>query len=241
MPTLNEAKHKVRELSQKGLDVFSDTSLTAAEMKAASDLIDADLKKWLGEIKDLESIEEQRKSFLGAQGITIEDAGQDTGGAQGAAKSMGQQFVESGGYKAFKNLSSKSSNWSTGAVELKTLLAEGTAGTPGGGYAPIQTPTVLPGVVDIRFQPLTVADLFPQGTTNTPLIRYLVESAVTNAAATVAEGGLKPESALAFAKVDETLHKIATFLPVTDEMLEDFEQVQSYIDNRLSLLSLIHI
>lgn len=235
MPTLNEAKHKVRELSQKGLDVFSDTSLTAAEMKAASDLIDADLKKWLGEIKDLESIEEQRKSFLGAQGISIEDAGTDTGAQNATVKTLGQQFVESAGYKSIASSDARSGTWKSGPIEMKTLLAEGTAGTPGGGYAPIQTPTVLPGVVDIRFQPLTVADLFPQGTTNTPLIRYLVESAVTNAAATVAEGGLKPESALAFAKVDEVLHKIATFLPVTDEMLEDFQQVQSYIDNRLSL------
>jgi hypothetical protein len=34
MPTLKEAKDKVRELSQKGLDVFRDTTLTAAEMKS---------------------------------------------------------------------------------------------------------------------------------------------------------------------------------------------------------------
>jgi hypothetical protein len=41
MPTLKEAKDKVRELSQKGLDVFADTTLTAAEMKNAVDAIDA--------------------------------------------------------------------------------------------------------------------------------------------------------------------------------------------------------
>ena len=46
---------------------------------------------------------------------------------------------------------------------------------------------------------------------------------------------LKPESALTFTKVDETLKKIATFLPVSDEMLEDYAQIQSYIDSRLQL------
>lgn len=234
MPTLKEARDKVHEFSQKGLDVFSDTSLTAAEMKAKSDDIDVELKKWMDEVNALESVEERRKSFLQAAGKPLEDAGSDKGD-QSTTKSLGQQFVESGGYKRYLGLDSKSSSWSTGAVELKTLLAEGTSGSPGNGYAPIQTPTVLPGVVNIRFQPLTIADLFPQGTTSTPLIRYLVETAVTNAAAPTAEGALKPESALTLAKVDETLHKIATFLPVTDEILEDFEQAQSYIDNRLRL------
>jgi HK97 family phage major capsid protein len=189
----------------------------------------------MDEVSSLESIEERRKQFLGAVGSPVEDAGADQGQQAGTVKSIGRQFVESTGYKQFKSLNNKSSSWSTGAVELKTLLAEGTSGTPGGGYAPIQTPTVLPGIVDIRFQPLTIADLFPQGTTETPLIRYLVETTATNPNATVAEGGTKPEAALAFTKVDETLHKIANFLPVTDEMLEDFEQIQSYIDNRLSL------
>lgn len=235
MPTLKEAKDKVREFSQKGLDVFADTHLSAAEMKAKSDDIDVELKRWMAEVNDLESVEERRKQFLANTGAPLEDAGADKGQQAGTRKSMGQQFVESGGYKGLMQRGLKGGQWTTGDIEVKTLLAEGTAGTPLGGYAPVQTPTVLPGIVDIRFQPLTIADLFPQGTTTTPLIRYLVESAVTNAAAATAEGATKPESALAFTKVDETLHKIATFLPVTDEMLEDFEQIQSYIDARLSL------
>ena len=49
MPTLKEAKDKVREFSQKGLDVFSDTALTAAEMKSRSDSIDLEIKKWINE------------------------------------------------------------------------------------------------------------------------------------------------------------------------------------------------
>jgi HK97 family phage major capsid protein len=143
---------------------------------------------------------------------------------------IGQQFVESAGYKGLIAAGLKGGSWSTGDVEVKTLLSEAA-----GGAATVATPTVLPGVVDIRFQPLTIADLFAQGTTTTPLIRYLVESSVTNAAAATAEGGTKPESALAFTNVDEPVRKIATFLPVTDEMLEDYAQTQSYIDNRLSL------
>jgi HK97 family phage major capsid protein len=233
MPTLLEAKNKVRELSKKGLEVAESTSMTFAEQKAALDPIEADIKHWMEEIKSIEFVEEKRKSFLAAAG---NDSGDEAPAEQpkGAAKSIGEQFVQSAGYKSLVQGGLKG-NWSSGDIEVKTTLTEGTAGTPGGGYSTIQQPTLLPGMVDIKFRPLTISDLFPGGTTSTPLIRYLVESAVTNAAAAVAEGGLKPESALAFSKVDEVLHKIATFLPISDEMLEDWAQAQSYIDARLIL------
>jgi HK97 family phage major capsid protein len=96
-------------------------------------------------------------------------------------------------------------------------------------------PNLLPGLLELLQAPLTIETLFPHGTTSSPLIRYLVEKTLTNAAAAVAEGALKPESAIEFDAVDETLHKIATFLPVTDEMLEDFAQIRSYLNVRLPM------
>ena len=158
-----------------------------------------------------------------------------TVGTPVALKSFGEQFVESDAYKALIGGVMKGSSWQSQTVELKTILTEGTTGTPGGGNPFIAIPTVIPGVVDIKLAPLTVADLMPNSTTGTPLIRYLMETILTNAATTVAEGGLKPESAIAFAKVDEVLHKIATLLPITDEMLEDWQQAMSYVNTRLSL------
>jgi hypothetical protein len=50
-------------------------------------------------------------------------------------------------------------------------------------------------------------------------IIYMRESAVTNAAATVAEGGLKPASDINYAQVTETFKKIANTLKISDEML----------------------
>jgi len=234
MPTLLEAKHKVRELSKKGLEVAESTTMTFAEQKNALDPIEADIKKWMDEIKSIEFVEEKRKSFLAAAGVESGDEAPAETPNTGA-KSIGAQFVQSAGYKGLVERGLKGGQWSTGDVEVKTTLTEGTAGTPGGGYSTIQQPTLLPGMVDIKTRQLTISDLFPGGTTSTPLIRYLVETAITNAAAAVAEGGLKPESALSFSKVDEVLHKVATFLPISDEMLEDWAQAQSYIDARLIL------
>ena len=236
MPTLNDAKDKVRELSKKGLETVENDGLTMAEKKTALEGIEADIKKWTEEVQSLEFVDEKRKNFLKASGSHIEEAGGDKGENSAAYKSIGQQFVESSQYKNTIADGIKSGRFATGEVEIKTTLTEGTLGTPGGGYAiPTAVPNLLPGIVDIKFRQLTISDLFPQGTTNLPLIVYLVETALTNAAATVVEGNLKPESAISFGKVTETLHKLATFLPISDEMLEDWAQASSYIDARLML------
>jgi len=176
MPTLNEAKAKVRELSQKGLDITRDETLTASEMRKQYEAIEVDIKKWEQEVQDLEYVEEKRKSFTG--GAPVAEAAADTTDRQTATKTVGQQFVESAGYKGLMQRGLKGGAWTTGDIEIKTLLTEAA-----GGAANVATPSVLPGVVDIRFQPLTISRLFAQGATTTPLIRYLVETTATNAAA----------------------------------------------------------
>lgn len=232
MPTLIEAKNKVRELSKKGLEVAESTTMTFAEQKSALDPIEADIKKWMDEIESLQFVEDKRKSFLAAAGNPVDEAPAED--RNDGAKSIGAQFVQSAGYKQLAAKGVKG-NFTSGEIEVKTTLTEGTAGAPGPGFGPVGQPTLLPGIVDIKFKPLTISDLFPQGTTSTPLIRYLVETMVTNAAAAVAEGNLAPESALSFAPIDEALKNVKTFLPISDLMLEDWAQAQSYIDARLIL------
>ncbi len=68
-----------------------------------------------------------------------------------------------------------------------------------------------------------------------PSVRYVNETAATNAAAGVAEAGTKPESTLVFGEVVEPIKKIATVIQVSDEMLEDGPSMSSYLNSRLSL------
>ena len=92
-----------------------------------------------------------------------------------------------------------------------------------------------PGILPLRFKRLVVADLLASGTTDSNSITYMKETTFTNAAAPVAEGAPKPESTLIFDQVTDMVRKIAHWLPVTDEMLEDVAQIRSYIDARLRL------
>jgi HK97 family phage major capsid protein len=152
-------------------------------------------------------------------------------------------FVKSQGWKSVADPASRGQQWSTGPVEvskvalsMKGTLLEG-AGAPGAGTGAgrLPAPQVAPGVVSKLFEPLGVGDVFAtaQATTNT--VRYIIEGTATNAAAGVAEGGTKPESTIGASTVDEPVKKIATLLPVSDELLEDGVQIQQYLNGRLSL------
>jgi HK97 family phage major capsid protein len=245
MPTLTDARETARDLSFKALAIAEDQVLTNAEKATKLDVLEADIKSALEDVKTLERFDEHRKSFEATLGGARPAAGDQK--AEKGLGTIGEQFADSAGLKS-TIANGLQGNWTTGSVDLKgfdfggqqvgvkTTLTEGTVGTQGpGGALTYAAPQIVPGIVTQLFQELTISDLIPQGTTTSPLIRYLVESALTNAAAPTAEGGLKPESALTFAKVDESVQKIPTFLPVSDEMLEDYEQIVAYLNGRLPL------
>ena len=80
----------------------------------------------------------------------------------------------------------------------------------------------------------TVADLMLQGTTTGQKVTYFEETTFTNAAAETDEGAAKPESALDFTLREDAVRKIATWVPVTDEMLADVPAFESYLRARLA-------
>jgi HK97 family phage major capsid protein len=51
----------------------------------------------------------------------------------------------------------------------------------------------------------------------------------------VAEAGTKPESTLGYTEPTEPIKKIATVLPISDELLEDAPSLQAYLNSRLTL------
>jgi HK97 family phage major capsid protein len=121
--------------------------------------------------------------------------------------SPGARFVEAQGYEAIAS-GDRGQSWSTGPVQVGDLLAaKGTLlSTPGEAPTP---PHFRPGIVESLFAPLGVADLFAQEATAAGQVRYARKSVAVNAAAGVAEGEEKPESALTFDEVEEPVRKVA--------------------------------
>lgn len=85
-------------------------------------------------------------------------------------------------------------------------------------------------------QPLNIADLFSQGTTSGDVVRYVRELTFTNSAARVAEAAGKPQAQLDVGVINATVEKTATYLDVTEEMMNDQEQAASYINSRLAFM-----
>jgi len=92
--------------------------------------------------------------------------------------------------------------------------------------------------------PDSVIGLFDQIQTNQNAYVYLEETTFTNNAGAVAEAAdisTSNEGALAFTERTESIRKMATFLPVTDELLADVAGIQGYVNSRLSTMMKLNL
>ena len=97
----------------------------------------------------------------------------------------------------------------------------------------VLVPTYQSGIVPIAYPPLLLSGLFTVIQVNSGIVNSIQETLFTNAADWVAEGALKPESDKTFAPVQVPIQKIAHFIKVTTEALEDTPQIRGFIDNNL--------
>jgi len=154
--------------------------------------------------------------------------------APASSKTIGELFTQSAEFKAWRPGQKES-----GVFELDLERAYGKRVAEQGVKALFDSTSWapqsirLPEVIIPGAETASVASLLPQGRTSQNAIPYMEETLATNAAAEVAEGAKKPESALELTEKSSPVRKIATWLPVTDEALDDVPMVESYIDSRL--------
>lgn len=152
-------------------------------------------------------------------------------GDEGEAKSLGEQFVESEGFKSFA-ASGFSKTHGRGDMQVKTTLSNLTTAAPGSVGAGTY-PTRLPGIVELPQRRLTVRDLLSQGRMDGNTLDYVRETGFRNNAAPVAELALKPESDLQLASVQTSAKVIAHWMKASRQALDDVAQLRSIIDQRL--------
>jgi hypothetical protein len=220
MPGIKQLEDQGRVLIEQQKSLVEDTTRPWSEKRDEYDRIEADVKAILEQHTALKSV--SRDPF----GDSSDTAA--TAPAEVTPKSIGEAFTKSQGFQSLlANGDAKGSRFSTGAVDVKATL------TTAAGGAGLVTPVYLPGITELLFQRLTVADLMPSGTADGNTIIYMKESSVTNAAATVAEGGAKPASDLNYTQVTEPFRKIANTLKISDEMRQDVSYIESQVNNRL--------
>jgi HK97 family phage major capsid protein len=148
--------------------------------------------------------------------------------APAGVKTIGEQFTNTDAYAKYMSNGVKGVD---SQAEFKTTL--NTTGYP---------PESLraPGILETALRdPNAIIGLFDQIQTDQNAFVYLEETTFTNNAGEIAEAGdisSANEGALAFTERTESIRKIATFLPVTDELLADVSGIQGYVNSRLTTM-----
>lgn len=142
------------------------------------------------------------------------------------AKTLGDFYVKSLQEKGLSVLATKGGLFST--PEFKANTDTHVAG--GDGYAPFLTQTDQNGVWPYE-RPLVIADLFAAGTMSGTTIKYPVYGSLEGNATTVKEGEQKPQIHMPEPTwTSDSLHEIAAWWKITDDMAEDLPFVVSEIN-----------
>ena len=223
MPSLMEQREAAFENAKSLAEKVKSGEASVAEAEAALAEVDS-IDAKIAEAKKGSAILErlgQLKSGEGEQIIV----------KSGEAKTLGEHFVKNAGdrLRQVKGISGAS-------VAVPEFVKAATdpvvTGGASGALGPLLTQVDRNLVTGYR-RP-TVTSLFGQGTLTGSAITYFVEGAKTGDFTTVAESGAKPQ--LNYANptpVTEALSKIAGFIKVSDEMIEDLDFLVSEINGRL--------
>lgn len=217
----------------------------AAEVKAAFqqslDAVKAIAEDALGKAKAGETLSNTIKETadealtkmngIKAQMDELEQKLSRGGADDGEAKSIGEQFTDSDGFKAFAD-SGFSKGVGRADLSIKATLTSATTNAAGSVGAAVQA-TRLPGILEIPQRRLTVRDLITPGRMDGNSLEYVKETGFNNAAAPVAEGSLKPGSDIQFSLVTTSAKVIAHWMKASRQILSDVAQLRSTIDQRL--------
>lgn len=238
-----ELKAAAKQVEAEVKSTLADAALSAAEKSERLDKIEVESARIGTELKNLS----RGRALMTGADIAPEDAPE---AKAFQPRSIGEAVLTDAAYKSAVEASKGGSRFSFNAnIGMKTqgatnMIGENANGTTAGAAVganlflageagPSILPNFLPGIVEQRFYPLTIADLFSAGSTDSPVISYVAETSWTNNAASVGEGATKPYSNDTIARVQEQVGKVANLHKVTDEMLQDAAQYQSFLQGRL--------
>jgi HK97 family phage major capsid protein len=159
----------------------------------------------------------------------------DSGVVRGAG--LGAQFVASETFQWLQeNRGKLPREWHSPSSELAIPgIGATTLDESAGSGGKLVVSDYRPGVTSIPQRRIWMEQLFAPGSTTSNTVTTMRETTYTNTAAPTAEGAARPESTLVFDAVSDGVAKPSTYIPVTDEMLEDVPALQGYINARLSL------
>jgi HK97 family phage major capsid protein len=188
--------------------------------------LDAAMKKYEGQVADNGKADEEIRKEVRALSEKLEASMTEIGQKLATAndgdpevKSVGQQVVESDGFKALQTRDRERVR-----IEIKnTVLSDTTT------VFPDQKPGVIPGA----FKPLTIRQVLRSVPVTGNAVNALREATNTNNAEEVSQAETKPESAITFEQYNVVIETVAHFIKVSNQLLADAPAIAAYINGRL--------
>lgn len=112
---------------------------------------------------------------------------------------------------------------------LATTVTGGSATSAG----PFIQNDLIPGFIAYQRKRPLLQSLIPWGTTDSDVVEYVNQTAVSTSAAETAETDAAAEGAIAFETLTTNVQEVTHFIPVTRRALADHGQIASIIDNDL--------
>lgn len=213
---LAAAKQAAAALVAKGADALSDDE--HVELKSLHDQIEQ-LTERLAVFKQIQEDTSAPEEKPVHEIATVKETHME-------AKTLGDLYAKALSEKGMSVLDTKSHGFRT--PEFKASTDTHMAGTEG--YEPYLQQIDTNGVWPYQ-RPLVIADLFSQGTMTGTAIKYPVFDELEGSAKQVKEGAKKPQIHLADPTwVTDTLHEIAAYWKISDDMAEDLPYVVSEIN-----------
>lgn len=241
----SHAEH-VKELIEKGGDSLDLTDSDVIDLRSHNDQMSLLSKARDDKLELLKIGQRAAQEMADQKGVATlvpfpSEKRSVAGQPQRTARGLGESFIESDVFKNYRPAERRSPSLDLDVGSLMSMrfqgLEERKALMVSADVGELIQPEALFGgqPLEMLSRRPVVADLIPQGTTGSPSLRYVEETTNTNNADFVAEGGTKPESALGFTDRTASVRKIATVLPVTDELFADAPTMRSYVEARLRL------
>jgi HK97 family phage major capsid protein len=115
-------------------------------------------------------------------------------------------------------------------MERKTTITSAAVGQAVTGVLQIDR---IPGITQEARQTLRVRDLLSSAPTSMQVVDFVKVNTPMNIASPVVEASAKPENAVTFTSVSEKVRTIATWIPATKQILDDFVELSSYLNSTL--------
>lgn len=210
----------------------------AAEKKAAQAILakgeenvtDEELAELKSHKEEIERLEARAELFKDATDLVDAEAKKVQTKGEPVARGIGEFYVRSVQDAGISVLDTKKTPFET--EEFKAATDTNATGGADGAYKPLLTEVDQQGVFPYQ-RPLTVADLFSQGTMTGNAVTYPVYGKLEGGPGMVAEGGQKPQSHFPDPEwVTDTLKEVAVWWKITDDMAEDLPYVASEIQDQ---------